>query len=152
MHGVSPSHSVCSTFLQLYHDELFSTGAAIDAATKDDLMAEVDRVLILHSKLWIASFDRRFLPYMSIFDTMELIDPTAPYKEIMPEVWDAVKMICIRFDLNFAETKREIRSMRRDSEDLSRQDTRLCKENLLKYYHDEVCEQTLNYNNFTLAH
>ena len=77
----------------------------MDAAMKDDLMTEVDKVLILHSKSWIASFDRRFLPYMSIFDAMELIDPTAPEKEIMPEVWDAVKMICICFDLNFAETR-----------------------------------------------
>ena len=50
----------------------------------------------------------------------ELIDPTAPEKEIMPEVWDAVKLICICFDLNFADTKREIRSMRRDSEDLGK--------------------------------
>ena len=114
----------------------------MDAAMKDDLMTEVDKVLILHSKSWIASFDRRFLPYMSIFNAMELIDPTAPEKEIMPEVWDGVKLICNRFDLNFAETKREIRSMRRDSEDLSRQGTWLFKENLLKYYHDEVCKQT----------
>ena len=88
---------------------------------------------------WLASYDRRFKPYQAYFDAMELIDPTAPDSRVItPEVWDAVKHICEHFGLDFFKVQKELRELHRDAEELTRQDSKLCKEHLLKYYHDVV--------------
>ena len=87
---------------------------------------------------WLASYDRRFKPYQAYFDAMELTDPTAPDRVITLEVWDAVKHICEHFGLDFINVQKELRKLHRDAEELTRKYSKLCKENLLKYYHDVV--------------
>ena len=87
---------------------------------------------------WLASYDCCFKPYQAYLNAMELIDPTAPDRIITPEVWDAVKQICEHFGLDFVNVQKELRELHRDAEELTRQDSKLCKENLLKYYHDVV--------------
>lgn len=109
-----------------------------DGYAKEELVRSVDLILHRLAEKFIASFDSRFAPYIEIYRAMELIDPTAPDRAVTRETWDAVRLICKCFKLDYTQTKKEITSMRRDAVELSRRDTQLCKENLLKYYHDEV--------------
>ena len=63
---------------------------------------------------------------------MELIDPTDPDRVITPEVWDAVKHICEHFGLDFINVQKELRKLHCDAEELTQQDSKLCKDILLK--------------------
>ena len=110
----------------------------LEGGLKPALVAAVDIIGEGLTAAWLASYDRRFKPYQAYFDAMELIDPTAPNRVITPEVWDAVKHICEHFGLDFIKVQKELRELHRDAEELTRQDSKLCKENLLKYYHDVV--------------
>ena len=76
-------------------------------------------------------------PYMF---SMELIDPTAPWGAISKETWEAVEVICNRYDLDYTNVRREILEMRDGSVDLSIADGALCEHNLLSFYRN-------NYNN-----
>ena len=137
--------SICFFVSGLDKDEDFPIlqDAWRDAMTKGhakrELVDSLDSVLKRLAQNFITSFDRRLAPYMDIYNAVELIDPTAPDTDVTSETWQAVKLICTRFDLDYKQTKKEIIAMRRDAVELSRHDSQLCKVNLLKYYHDEVC-------------
>ena len=136
--------SICFFMSDLDEDEDFPIpydawrDAMTDGHAKRELVDSLDSVLKRLAQNFIASFDRRFAPYMEIYNAMELIDPTAPDTDVTSETWQAVKLICKRFDLDYKQTKKEIIAMRRDAVELSRLDSQLCKVNLLKYYHEEV--------------
>ena len=63
-----------------------------------------------------------------------MIEPTAPASDPSPYTWSAVKEICIKYDLEYTNVRREIIEMGDDVIDLNNADLAKCKTNLLSYY------------------
>ena len=102
--------SICFFVSGLDKDEDFPTpyDAWRDAMTKGHAKWELVSVLKRLAQNFIASFDRHFAPYMEIYNAMELIDPTVPDTDVTSETWQAVKLICTRFDLDYKQTKKKL--------------------------------------------
>ena len=103
---------------------------------KEAIVKEMDKLGHIFATKLRESLDARLEPYMDYYYAMELIDPTAP-AHIPDGAWEKVKDICNRYNLSFANVRSEIRGMRDDAVDLSRQEIIMCKENLLKFYRDK---------------
>ena len=83
------------------------------------------------AKELVKGLDSRLAPYMCFYSAMELIDPTAPGGAISKETWEAVEVICNKYDLDYTNVRRDILEIRDDSVDLSIADGALCKHYLL---------------------
>ena len=48
----------------------------------------------------VKGLENQLLPYTSFYSAMELIDPTTPGGLVSIETWEAVEVICNKYDLN----------------------------------------------------
>ena len=101
---------------------------------KVSLINNIDMIANNVANELLNSLQVRLEPYMQFYLAMELIDPTAPASDPSPGTWSAVKEICIKYDLEYTNVRREIIEMRDDVIDLNNADIAKCKKNLLGYY------------------
>ena len=111
---------------------------------KEGLVKYLERVSKDVATELVKGLENRLSPYTSFYSAMELIDPTAPGGQVSIETWEAVEVLCKKYDLDYTNVRREILEMRDNSVDLSIADGALCKSNLLSFYRN-------NYNNLPVG-
>ena len=111
---------------------------------KEKLVNLLEHISKNVAKKLVKGLEDRLSPYMCFYSAMELIYPTAPGGAISIETWEAVEVICSKYDLNYTNVRREILEIRANSVDLSIADGALCKSNLLSFYRN-------NYNNLPVG-
>ena len=102
------------------------------AIGNDGLVDTMDSLYFLVANKLMESLGNRLRPYMTYYLAIELIDLTASRENPLPTIWNAVKDICEKYELNYMEVRAENLEMRDGSVDLSQSDIKICKSNLLK--------------------
>ena len=107
------------------------------AILKVQLVDEVDAIAMAFAKAIVKSARARFAPYIAFYEAAALIDPL---HAAVPDdtVWAAVQLLCERNGLDYDEVHDSIVGFRATVPlYLSPQQTRGCRENLLKMYFDK---------------
>jgi len=90
------------------------------------------------------NIEERTKPYMGYYKAFELIDPTAPNKDVLPvapETWDAVEDLVKRFGrevggIDFETLRDEILAWQNKGDKFGTAQQVEVRQNVLRYFHD----------------
>ena len=103
-----------------------------------DLIQQVQNMGRQFVFYFLQNMKYRLKPYWRLFLACETINPVTPYRT-SPEAWVGVMNLCRRVGMTEARAAacvRQIKMQKDQTADWSLPEIKICKTNLLRYYHD----------------
>lgn len=108
-----------------------------------DLAAQIESMGRQYVHKFLTDVKYRLRPYWKLILAAETINPCGPAR-LSPSAWDGVADLCARAKMSVARTHEVIADLKlqhAEAEDWCRAEVRICKTNLLKFYHDRIHDE-----------
>ena len=105
---------------------------------KDDLVTLLKKECRSFASIIVRVLRRRLRSTWQYIQALELIDPLGPELELYatPAVWDALKDLCRRRDIDFYKCQEQINDLRSQSKHLDKESKAMIKMDLAQYLRD----------------
>lgn len=106
----------------------------------DDLAAQIESMGRQYVHKFLSDAKYRLRPYWKLILAAETINPCAP-ERLSPSAWEGVEDLCARAHMSVEHTREiimDLKSQHHESEEWCRAEVKICKTNLLKFYHDRL--------------